>query len=66
MKKEKHLSLRIEEDLLKRFHFVAKYNGRSANGELLYLIRRDIVQYERENGKIKPEDLASMKKDSES
>ena len=34
-KNEKHLSLRIEEDLLRRFDYVAKYDDRSMNWLLL-------------------------------
>ena len=50
--KEKHLSLRIDEDLLRRFDYVADYDGRSMNGALLYLIRKYIAQFEEKNGKI--------------
>ena len=48
----KHLSLRIDEKLLKKFRFVCEYEGRSANGQLLYFIRRCISEYEKEHGEI--------------
>ena len=51
-KNEKHLSLRIEEDLLRRFDYVAKYDERSMNWLLLSLIRRCIAEFEAEHGKI--------------
>lgn len=54
---EKHLSLRIEEELLRRFDYVAKYDDRSMNWLLNALIRRCITGFEEEHGKITlPED----------
>ena len=53
MKKNiKHVSLRVEEDLLRRFSYVAEYDGRTMNGEMVYLIRKYIAQFEKNNGKI--------------
>ncbi len=51
-KKIKHLSLRIDEDLLRRFDYVAKSDDRSMNGLLLSLIKKCIDEYERKHGKI--------------
>ena len=51
-KKTKNLSLRIDEDLLRRFDYVAKSDDRSMNGLLLALVRRCIEEYERKHGKI--------------
>lgn len=48
----KHLSLRIDEELLKKFHYVCEYDGRSANGQLLYLVRKCVAEYEKEFGPI--------------
>ena len=48
----KHISLRIDADLLRRFDYVAEYDGRSMNSELIYLIRKYISQIESKNGKI--------------
>jgi len=36
-----------------RLHVVADYEGRSANSQVLILIRKCVEQYEKENGKIK-------------
>ena len=52
MKIERHFGLRIDDELLKKFRYVCEYEGRSANGQILYLIRRCITEYEKENGKI--------------
>ncbi len=56
--KEKHLSVRLDEDLLKKLRYVAKQSGCSGNGHILYLIRRYIEQFEEQNGEIElpPED----------
>ena len=56
-KNEKHLSLRIDEALLRRFDYVAKYDDRSMNWLLLSLVRKCIEEFEAEHGKIVlPED----------
>ena len=55
-KNEKHLSLRIEENLLRRFEYVAKYDDRSMNWLLLQLIRKSIEEFEAEHGKISVEE----------
>ncbi len=48
----KSLSIRIEDDMLNKLHVVADYEGRSANSQILILIRDLIEQYEQEHGKI--------------
>lgn len=49
----KSLSIRIEEEMLDKLHVVADYEGRSANSQILILIRDSIEQYEEKHGKIK-------------
>jgi len=48
----KSLSIRIDEEQLHKLHIVADYEGRSANSQILILIRDCIKQYEAEHGKI--------------
>ena len=50
--KNKHLGLRIDSELHGKLHFLAQYDGRSANGEVIYLIRKYIEEFEKKNGKI--------------
>ena len=50
---ENQSSLRIEEDLLKKLHFIAAYEGRSANMEIKQLIKRHIEEFEKKHGEIK-------------
>lgn len=45
-------TLRIDTELLKKFHYIASYNGRSANGELEILIRKYIVAFEKKHGPV--------------
>ena len=48
----KSLSIRIDEELLHKLHIVADYEGRSANSQILILIRNAVEDYEAKNGKI--------------
>lgn len=52
MKKQKHISIRIDADVLEKFHYVAKYDDRSASGQIMYLINRCIRSFEEKNGVI--------------
>ncbi len=47
MEKTKHLGLRIDEETHKKLKDLADYDGRSINGEVLYLIRQAIREYEK-------------------
>ncbi|MGM9614434.1 MAG: Arc family DNA-binding protein [Oscillospiraceae bacterium] len=49
----KNLSIRIDEKMLDKLHVVADYEGRSANGQILILIRDCIEKYEEKHGEIK-------------
>lgn len=51
----KSLSIRIDEKMLNKLHVVANYEGRSANSQILILIRDCIELYEEKHGKIKVE-----------
>ena len=48
----KSLSIRIDEQMLDKLHVVADYEGRSANSQILILIRDCIESYELKHGKI--------------
>jgi hypothetical protein len=54
-KDKKHIGIRLgPEDaaLHHKLHYIAKYEGRSGNGHILYLIRKDIERFEKEHGEI--------------
>ena len=48
----KSLSIRIDDKLLDKLHIVADYEGRSANSQILILIRNCVRQFEMEHGAI--------------
>ena len=56
----KNLSIRIDDEVLNKLHVVSNYEGRSANGQVLVLIRNCIEQYEEKHGVI--EDVKPRKK----
>ena len=49
----KSFSIRIDETMLDKLHYIADYEGRSANGQVLVLIRNLIENYEKKHGEIK-------------
>ena len=48
----KSISIRIDEEMLNKLHYVASYEGRSANSQVNILIRDAIEEYERIHGEI--------------
>jgi len=48
----KSLSIRIDSDVLNKLHVVSDYEGRSANSQILILIRDCIERYEEKHGAI--------------
>lgn len=48
----KSVSIRIEEEMLKKIGYVADYEGRSVNSHILVLIRESIEKFEGEHGTI--------------
>jgi len=53
LKKNKHISIRIDEEVLQKFHYVAKYEDRSASGQIMYLINSCIRDFEKKHGEVK-------------
>ena len=51
-KNNKHLSIEVDPQLHYKLHYIAKYEGRSGNGQILHLIRQCIREFEREQGEI--------------
>ena len=57
----KSISFRLEENLLKKLHYIADYEGRSANSQVMVLVRNAVEAFEEQHGTIELED----KKDNE-
>ena len=49
----KSLSIRIDNEMLDKLHVVADYEGRSANSQILILIRDCVEKYEEKHGVIR-------------
>lgn len=52
----KSISFRLEENLLKKLHYIADYEGRSANSQVMVLIRDAIDDFEKKHGAIELEE----------
>ncbi len=61
-KANKHLGIEIDPVLHYKLHYIAKYEGRSGNGQILYLIRKCIAEFEKTDEPIAlPEDIKTPK-----
>ncbi|MBQ3075920.1 MAG: Arc family DNA-binding protein [Clostridia bacterium] len=47
----KSVSIRIEEEMLNKIAYIADYEGRSVNSQVLVLIRENIQTFENANGR---------------
>lgn len=57
-KKNKHLGIEFDPELHYKLRYISKYEGRSANGQILYLIRKCIKEFEQFDGPTEaPEEL---------
>ena len=48
----RNFTLRIDDELLAKFHYVSRYSGRSANSQLLMMVRKIVEQFEQTTGGI--------------
>lgn len=51
----KSVSIRIPNSILQELHYVADYEGRSVNSQVLYLIRQCISDFKEKHGDIELE-----------
>lgn len=49
----KSVSIRIEEEMLRKIGYVADFEGRSVNSHVLVLIRENIEAFEKKYGKLR-------------
>ena len=52
----KHISLRIDEELLRKFSYIANYQDRSMNWMVINLISKAVKSFEEKHGEIIPEE----------
>lgn len=48
----KSISFRIDEETLHKLHYIADYEGRSANGQITVMVRGLIERFEAKHGEI--------------
>ena len=51
-KNNKHLGIEIEPELHAKLKYIAKYEDRSINGQILYLVRQCVRDFETAHGTI--------------
>ena len=51
-KNNKHLGIEVDPELHYKLHYISRYEGHSANGQILYLIRKCIKEFEAAEGEI--------------
>ena len=51
----KNFTIRVPEETLEKFRYVAKYDDRSMSGQIVYLIHQNIRDFEKEHGAIELE-----------
>ncbi len=52
-KENKHFGIEIDPTIHRKIKYIAEYEGRSINGQILYLVRQCILKFEAEHGEIK-------------
>lgn len=54
-KDNKHLGIEIDKELHFKLRYIADYEGRSGNGQVIYVLKEYIKDFESKNGTIKVE-----------
>ena len=57
MKNECEITLKMSEEMMRKFLFVSEAEGRTPNNQFLFVLRNNVACYEKTKGKIKPEML---------
>ena len=57
-KKIKNVGIRVSPETHRKLRYIAQYEGRTLNGQVLYLIQKCIRDFEKANGPIPPEDAS--------
>lgn len=60
MKNEFEFTLRMNEEMMKKFLFISEKEGRTPNNQFLFMLRNNIAYYEKTKGKLKPSDLSDI------
>lgn len=57
MAEKKHVSLRLDAELLKKYHYVVDYDHRSINAQLTLYIEKSVEKFEAKHGKIEFDEI---------
>ena len=60
MKKQPEITIRLSEDLLRKFLYISEAEGRTPNNQFLFMLRNNIQYFERTKGKFNLQKLSSM------
>ena len=60
MKKQPEITIRLSEDLLRKFLYISEAEGRTPNNQFLFMLRNNIQYFERTKGKFNTQKLSSM------
>ena len=59
-KNQREFTLRMSEDMLRKFILISEKEGRSPNNQFLFMLRNNIAYYEKTKGRISPAELAKI------
>ena len=54
--RDSHLGFRMDKETHDKLFYIAEYEGRTGSGQILYLFRRCITEFEQVHGKINLEE----------
>lgn len=60
-KKIRYIGVRVVPDVHDKLAYIAKYEGRTINGQVYYLIQNCIRKFEKEHGPITEEELDDVR-----
>ena len=60
MKQNCNLTLKISEDLLRKFLYVAEADNRSPDAQFAFMLRNNVAYYEKTKGKINDAELKKI------
>ena len=58
MKRDKHLGIRMDSQMHRKLVYIAEYEGRSLNWQVIHLIQECVRDFERKHGPISDEELS--------
>ena len=61
LREVKYIGVRISPCLHYKLHYIAKHEKRSGNGQILYLIRKCVSEFEKQDGEIAVPDEVKKK-----